>query len=176
MNELLLTYNSITKMKLSKREMATLHLDKRICLQKSVLSTKEEWMEAKNELQSFYIDFYKKRKGYDREKSRCVNTIQTNIVELPPSSNRIDMDSDDRDSDLGNSDIDDEDENLAEIDEATQVQIGALEAKQEFKKVIKKWWGWTLDWKKLFPEKNFQMKPALKFASQIHLTILLILT
>jgi len=62
---------AIAKMKLSKREMATLHLDKRTCLQKSILSTKDEWMEAKNELQSFYIDFYKKRKRYDREKSRC---------------------------------------------------------------------------------------------------------
>jgi len=147
---------AVAKMKLSKREMATLHLDKRTCLQTSILSTKKEWTEGKNELQSFYIEFYKKRKQYDREKSRGgVNPIRANIVELPPSSNIIDMDSDDCDSDLDNSDIADEDENLAEIDEAAQAQIDALEAKQEFKRVIKKWYKWTPDWKKLFPEKKF---------------------
>ena len=42
------------------------------------------------------------------------------------------MDSEDSDSDLDNADIDNEHENLAEIDEAEQAQIDALEAKQEF--------------------------------------------
>ena len=59
--------------------------------------------------------------------------VQENVVvEPPPSSNRIDMDSEDSDSDLDNAEIDDEYENLAEIDEAEQTQIDALEAKQEF--------------------------------------------
>ena len=57
---------AFAKMKLSKREMATLHLDKRTCLQKSILSAKDEWMEGKQELQKFYIDFYKKSKHHDR--------------------------------------------------------------------------------------------------------------
>ena len=54
------------KIKLSKREMATLHLEKRTCLQKSNLSTQDEWTEVKQELQTFYFDFYKKRKHHDR--------------------------------------------------------------------------------------------------------------
>ena len=112
-------------------------------------------MERKQELQTFYIDFYKNRKHHDREKSRSVDVQDNVVVQPPPSSNRIDMDSEDSDSDLDNADIDDEHENLAEIDEAEQAQIDALEAKQEFKKVIKKWWAWTPDWKKLFPEKTF---------------------
>ena len=61
------------------------------------------------------------------------------------------MYSEDSYSYLDNSDIDDEHENLAEIDEAEQAQIDYLEAKQEFKKVIKKWWSWTTDWKIIFP-------------------------
>ena len=52
------------------------------------------------------------------------------VVQPPPSSNRIDMDIEDSDSDLENSDIGDEHENLAEIDEAEQAQIDSLEAKQ----------------------------------------------
>ena len=150
---------AVAKMKLSKREMATLHLDKRTCLQTSVLSTKLEWMEGKYELQSFYIEFYKNMKKHDREKSReGANAMQANVVGQPPSSSMIDMDSDDCDSDLDHSKIDDEDESIVEIDEVAQAQIDALEAKQEFKKVIKKWWGWTPDWKNLFPEKKFPTK------------------
>ena len=57
--------------------------------------------------------------------------VQDNVVlEPPPSSNRIDMNSEDSDSDLDNADIDEENENLAYIDEAEQAQIDALEAKQ----------------------------------------------
>ena len=56
---------------------------------------------------------------------------------------------------MDNANIDDEHENLAVIDEAEQAQIDALEAKQKFKRVIKKWWAWTPDLKKLFPEKTF---------------------
>ena len=109
---------AFAKMKLSKREMATLHLDKRTCLQKSILSIKDEWMEVKQELQTFYIGFYKKRKHHDREKSRSVDVQDSVVVQPPPSSNRIDMDSEDSDSNLDSADIDDEHENLAEIDEA----------------------------------------------------------
>ena len=65
--------------------METLHLDKRKCLQKSILSTKDEWTEGKQELQTFYIDFYKKRKHHDREKSRSVD-VQENVVVQPPPS------------------------------------------------------------------------------------------
>ena len=44
--------------------------------------------------------------------------VQDNVVlQPPPSSNIIDMDSEDSDSDLENANIDDEHENLAEIDE-----------------------------------------------------------
>ena len=76
---------AVAKMKLSKREMATLHLDKRTCLQTSVLSTKLEWMEGKYELQSFYIEFYKNKKKHDREKSReGANAMQANVVGQPP--------------------------------------------------------------------------------------------
>ena len=57
---------AFAKMKLSKREMAILHLEKMTCLQKSILSTKDEWMEVKQEPQILYIDFYKKRKNNDR--------------------------------------------------------------------------------------------------------------
>ena len=117
--------------------MATFHLDKRTCLQKSILSTKDEWTEGKQELQTFYIDFYKKRKHNDREKSISVDVKDNVVVEPPHSSNIIDTDSEDSDSDLDNADIDDEHENLADIDEAEQAQIDALEAKQELKKVIK---------------------------------------
>ena len=108
-------------------------------MQKSILSTKDEWMEGKQELQTFYIDFCKNRKHHDREKSRSVDVQDNLVVKPPPSSNIIDMDSEDSDSNLDNADIDDEHENLAETDEAEQAQIDALEAKLEFKKVIKKW-------------------------------------
>ena len=58
------------KMKLSQREMATLVLDKRTCMQKSVMGSKEEWVEAANALEISYVDFYQRIKLYDREKSR----------------------------------------------------------------------------------------------------------
>ena len=59
--------------------------------------------------------------------------VQDNVVvQPPPSSNRIYMDSEDSDSDLENANIDDEHENLAEIDEAEQAHIDSLEAKREF--------------------------------------------
>jgi len=51
---------AIAKMKLSKREMATLHLDKRTCLQKSILSTKDEWMEAKKRASILLYRFLQK--------------------------------------------------------------------------------------------------------------------
>ena len=54
------------------------------------------------------------------------------VVQPPPSSNRIDMDSEDSDSDLENDYIDDEHENLAEIDEVEHAKINALEARQDF--------------------------------------------
>ena len=76
---------AFSKMKLSKREMATLHLDKRNYLQKSILSTKYEWMEGNQELQTFYIYFYKKRKPHDRENSRSVDVQDNVLVEPPPS-------------------------------------------------------------------------------------------
>ena len=47
--------------------------------------------------------------------------VQENVVlEPPPSSKRIDMDIEDSDSDLDNTDIDDKHENLADIDEEEQ--------------------------------------------------------
>ena len=70
---------AFSKMKMSKREMEKLHLEKRTCLQKSILSTKDEWTEGKQELQKFYINFYKKRKHNDREKSRSVD-VKDNII------------------------------------------------------------------------------------------------
>ena len=112
--------------------MATLHLEKITCMRKSILSSKDEGIEGKQELQTFYIDFYKERKHHDGEKSRSVDVQDNAVVEPPPYSNRIDMDSEDSDSNLNNSDIDDEHENFAEIDEAEQAHIDALEAKQEF--------------------------------------------
>ena len=79
---------------------------------------------------NFLFDFYKKRKHHDSEKSRSVDVQDNVVVQPPPSSNRIDMDSEDSDYDMENADIDVEHENLADIDEAEQAQIDALEAKQ----------------------------------------------
>ena len=67
---------------------------------------------------------------HDREKSISVDVQENVIVEPPPSSKRIDMDSEDSDSDLNNANIDDEHENLADIYEAEQAQIDDLEANQ----------------------------------------------
>ena len=114
-------------------------------------------------------------KHHDREKSRSVDVEDNVVIEPPTSSKRIYMDSEDSDSDLENAEIDNEHENLSETDELEQAHIDALKAKQEFKKVIKKWWAWTPDWKKLFPEKTFptvRNGQEWKFASQIHLRIL----
>ena len=63
-------------------------------------------MEGKQEIQTFYIDFYKKRKHHDREKSRSVDVQENVVLQPPPSSNRIDMDSEYIDSNLDNADID----------------------------------------------------------------------
>ena len=62
-------------------------------------------MEGKQEIQTFYIDFYKKRKHHDREKSRSVDIQDNVVVEPPPSSNRMDMDSEDSDYDLENATV-----------------------------------------------------------------------
>ena len=55
-------------MKLSRRKKAALILDKRTCLQGSILPDKKSWIEAKEVLEKFYVKFYQQRKCNDREK------------------------------------------------------------------------------------------------------------
>lgn len=110
------TEGASARIKLSRREMATLYLDKRTCLHTSILGTKAEWLEAKYALQKFYIDFYKKRKLHDREKSRSVKVQAPAVAQPRPSSNRIDM-NESENSDSGDDDATIEG-NLQEINEA----------------------------------------------------------
>jgi len=157
-NETMDAEGAQAKMKLSQREMATLVLDKRTCMQKSVMGSKEEWVEAANVLETYYVDFYKRRKLYDREKSRENRDIKDNLQEPvgEGQSSAKTFRFEDDDSDSGS--IGDEDEisipNERE-DAARLAQIDALNAQQEFKKVIKKWRNWTPNWKDLYPKKEF---------------------
>ena len=57
-------------MKLSNREKAALVLDKRTCMQSSIVPDKESWIDAKNELEHFYVKFYQQRKRHDRENEK----------------------------------------------------------------------------------------------------------
>ena len=148
-------------MKLSNREKAALVLDKRTCMQSSILSDKESWIDAKNELEKFYVKFYQQRKRYDRE-----NAKKNNNEEKEDSSDEentqhtsigvIDIfgDSDSH----SDSDSDSSNEMPLAIDEQRQVRIDALEGAREFKMVIKKWVRWKPDWKKLFPSHQFTTK------------------
>lgn len=60
-------------MKLSMREKAALVLDKRTCMQASILPDKVSWVDAVNELKTFYVEFYQQRKRHDRETMRLEN-------------------------------------------------------------------------------------------------------
>ena len=46
---------------------------------KSVMGSKEEWVEAVNVPETFYADFYKRRTFHDREKSRENRDIENNL-------------------------------------------------------------------------------------------------
>ena len=141
------------KMKLSKREKATLFLDKRTCLQKSILKEKEEWTDAKKQLESFYIDFYKNRKLHDWDNSRrdsMRNNLRKLVQKVPSSSRTFDLFDDDSDSNSAN----DEEHAFGQPSRIHNEMEDILKAKQEFEKVIKKWCRWKPDWKGLFPEKE----------------------
>ena len=67
-------------MKLSRHEKAVLVLDKRTCMQASILPDKVSWVGAVNELKTFYVEFYQQRKGHDRETMRVENSQDEGVV------------------------------------------------------------------------------------------------
>ena len=149
-------------MKLSRREKAALVLDKRTCMQSSILPDRVSWLDAVNELKKIYVEFYQQRKRHDRETMRLENGQDEEVLceataqDTQSSSKIIDIFGDGNDSDEDSNDDSDEEE-PPEIDEQQQVVIDGLKAAQEFQKVIKKWLKWKPDWKKLFPEMSFAM-------------------
>eukprot|EP00957_Ditylum_brightwellii_P069443 5272793-Ditylum_brightwellii.AAC.1 len=129
-------------MKLSNREKAALILDKRTCMQSTILPDKESWIDAKNELEFFYVKFYQQRKRYDRDNAKRNNNEEKEDSSdeentQQTSSGIIDIfgDSDSH----SDSDSDSCDEMPLAIDDQRQVRIDALEGAREFKMVIKKW-------------------------------------
>ena len=150
-------------MKLSRREKAALILDKRTCMQISILPDKDSWIEAKEELEKFYVKFYQQRKRNDIEKMRRDNAPQEEVTiaeqnTQQSSSNIIDIFGD---SDIGdNPDGDSSDEEIVPpaIGEQRQVVIDGLESAQEFQLVIKRWVRWEPNWKELYPDNSFTMK------------------
>ena len=109
-NETMDTESVQAKMKLSQREMAALISDRRTCMQKSVMGSKKEWVEAANALGTFCVDFCKRMKLCDREKSRenrdTEDNLQESVREGQPSAKTFRFE--DYDSYIGS--IGDEDE------------------------------------------------------------------
>ena len=148
-------------MKLSNREKAALVLDKRTCMQSSILSDKESWIDAKNELEKFYVKFYQQRKRYDRENAKKNNNEEKEDSSDEENTQQTSTGIIDIFGDSGShsdSDSDSSNEMPLAIDEQRQVRIDALEGAREFKMVIKKWVRWKPDWKKLFPSHQFTTK------------------
>ena len=151
-------------MKLSRREKAALVLDKRTCMQISILPDKASWIEAKQELEKFYVKFYQQRKRNDREKMRRENAPQEEVTiaaernTQQSSSNIVDIFGDSDSGDNPDGDSSDEEIVPPAIGEQRQVVIDGLEAAQEFQSVIKRWVRWEPNWKELYPDNSFTMK------------------
>ena len=144
--------------KLSEREKATLILDKRTCLQTSVLKTIDEWVEARNCLEKYYIDFYVNRGKYEREIAQNSEEPASQASSCGPQSLNTFKIEDFEDDDDGNTEDVNNSNNepeAVEVHEDDQIKIDSLNAKKEFKKVVKEWWKWTPDWKSLYPERVF---------------------
>ena len=124
-------------------------------MQSSVVPDKQSWIDAKDELQKFYVKFYQQRKCHDRECAKNADNIEEEevspIVEdtQQTSTGLIDLFGD-SDSD-DDSDFDPSQEAPIAIDEKRQVTIDGLEGARQFKMVVKKWVKWKPDWRKLFP-------------------------
>jgi len=119
------------------------------------LKHKNDWKNATDTLQTFYIDFFMKRKAHDREKAQRNNSQSapdTPAREAHRSKSRIDMIDDNSDEEDGSSiGLSDNGPN----DEEEQLNIDRNEAILEFNRVIKNWSWRTPDWKKLFPNDTF---------------------
>ena len=66
-------------LKLKKREKATLILHKRTYMDLDILK-QSEWIDAMDILKQIYVDFYQKRKSFDRKK-RQVATASPSLIE-----------------------------------------------------------------------------------------------
>ena len=139
------------KLKLNDRELATLMLDKRTCMQKAVMKTQNDWIKSEEALSKYYIEFFCNYRAFDRLKKA------NNVENLP----------DDNENNCGNdieevvSDCDDliefdhENENTVNLNARSEKQLresDKIEAKQEFGKVIKTWRDLKIPWKKLFTQ------------------------
>ena len=143
-------------LKLTKRELATLVLDKRTACNRKILPSKETWRLATDALEEFYVDFYMKRKAFERSKDQPDgDTEETEPVQSPQvSGNTMNVFSDDEDAESVISSEDDPENNRG-ITSTEQLNIDKNEATLEFKKVIRKWGAYVPDWKQLFPEQAF---------------------
>ena len=145
------------KMKLSNRETAVLILDKRTCFKSQILLDKADWKAAIGILQNFYVDFFVRRKQYDREmiaKRITPQPVATEPVkEVQNTENTFSMfEPDEGNNDIVSSDHSDEED---EDNRTAQLNKDKADAILEFNKVIKNWDAWIPDWEALYPKNNF---------------------
>lgn len=142
-------------LKLTKREKATLVLDKRTCSDLDIMET-AKWDDARRCLKVFYVDFYQKRKAFDRKKKQdAVARAAIPIIVEPRSQGSRRR----RYNPYGTEEtptVQPQTNQNVVPDEANQIGIDILEAENEFEKAVKAWIMWEPDcWRKLYPDEEF---------------------
>ena len=139
------------KLKLNDRELATLILDKRTCMQKTVMKTQNDWIKSEKALSKYYIEFFCNCRAFDRLK-------KANNDQILPDDNENYGENDFEEvvSDCDDLiEFDHDNENTVNLNVRSEQELresDKIEAKQEFGKVIKNWRGLKIPWKKLFTQ------------------------
>ena len=124
------------KLKLNDRELATLMLDKRTCMQKTVMKTHNDWIKSEEALSKYYIEFFCNCRAFDRLK-------KANNVETLPDDNKNNGGNDIEEVDSDCDDLiefDHDKENTVNLNIRSEQELresDVIKARQEFWKVIK---------------------------------------
>ena len=149
------------RVKMTKREFATLLLDPRTCVDPDVLDS-DGWQEALTILEGFYVDYYVTMKAYDRKKvsetNACVDDGKRVLDEReqrdePPKKRKISLGLHMANRSVASSE---RQTNHIIVSEESFKQLDKQAAKIEFKSAIAQWTEWDVPWSILYPNNKFE--------------------